>query len=130
MMKVPRTLMLSLWMACLALRLCLPAWDVCWHRDGRVCDEVVPRSCCGSDIPASDHADDDCSDCTDLQFEKSTGAVRGTAESLMASEPSVIVGSSVVTAASDLATSSVGSNARGVSPPSPPGSFQSVPLRC
>lgn len=68
-MKLARVLAMALTVLCVALRLCLPAVDVCWHSDGQLCDEVVPQSCCGTNAPAGDPADDGCADCTDLHLE-------------------------------------------------------------
>lgn len=128
-MKRLRWIVFAAWLACLALRLCLPTYDVCWHRDGSVCDEAVPQSCCedgAQDAPAGE----DCADCTDLHLKEGTGAVRGAAVPLLASAKLPVLAAALPPIACELPGLGPLAAAPGVAPPGPPGLRRSLPIRC
>jgi hypothetical protein len=129
-MNVARALTLTLWMAFLVLRLSLPAWDVCLHRDGQVCDEAVPRSCCSADPPAGEPVDEDCAGCTDLHLEPGASPRPAPAAGMNAAPDLGRV--AAVLACHPAPHASPGDLLRlsGAAPPDQPGRHTSIPLRC
>lgn len=79
-MNALRIVAFAIGLAGLALRLCVPVADVCWHRDGRICDEAMPRSCCDGGQGA-DPAGEGCRDCTDFHLEPVTSTRAAAASS-------------------------------------------------
>lgn len=121
---------IGLWVVCLVLRLSLPAWDVCRHRDGRVCDEVVPRSCCGAGAPAGVPADAECADCTDLHVEPGSSPQRTPELGLGASGDPGLPSALIVDSALLTGSLVVALPFSGVAPPYSPRLNDSLPLRC
>lgn len=127
-MRILRSIGAFVWLAALAVRLCLPAWDVCLHRDGQVCGEAVPRSCCGGDASHDEPVDEDCADCTDLHLQPGASPHRAPTGSLASSGGPMAILTSVP-ASVLLSGPSLARFAPGVGPPDEPGR-RSLPLRC
>lgn len=128
-MRAARCLAIGLWVACLVLRLSLPAWEICWHRDGRVCDEAVPRSCCGEEAPESVPADEDCADCTDLRLEPGTSPERVLATADLREDVGLVC-PAVMHEASPGAAIDGTVPFSGAAPPEGPHLHDILPLRC
>lgn len=128
-MNAARCLAIGLWVACVVLRLSLPAWDVCWHRDGRVCDEAVPRACCGAESPESGPADEDCADCTDLHLEPGSSPQRPPVAAGHPHADVELVGA-VSAPATPFAVLASSVLFPGVAPPQGPALHDVLPLRC
>lgn len=60
----------------------LPAWSVCWHRDGSSCAEIDRGGCC--ERPSAPDSEETCSDCMDIA---STPALKSESRALSGVEP-------------------------------------------
>lgn len=129
-MRVLRPIAVFVWLAFLAVRLCLPAWDVCWHRDGQACGEVVPRSCCGGDATHDEPVDEDCADCTDLQLQPGVNSRHAPTGVLLSPGHAAVAAVASAQASLPIASPGLARFAPGAAPPDDPGSHRSLPLRC